>query len=321
MKVLITSNSFGKFDSRPREFMESLGWEVAGNRYHHIMNEEEMMGEVSGVDAIILGSDTVSRRVLERADKLKIISRYGVGIDNIDLEEAEKRNIKVTVTKNCNTEAVADYAVGLMLAVMRHISNVDRNLKDGRWKKETGLNLCHKTVGVIGLGAIGRQVVKRLQGFDCKILGFDKYLDEEYCKKNGIEVMDPREICAKADIITLHVPGNPDGAPLIGKEEIDSMGEQTVLINTARASLVDEEALIEALRENRIYGYGTDVFCGEPEINEKFRDLENVVLSPHTAAVSVEAINKMTNCAVNNILEYFGIGKGEKDEEHCLDKN
>lgn len=311
MKVLITSNSFGKFDPRPRKFMESLGWEVIGNRYHHIMNEEEMMGEVPGVDAIILGSDTVSKKVLEKADSLKIISRYGVGIDNIDLEEAKKRNIEVTITKNCNTEAVADYAIGLMLAVTRHICNVDASLKAGTWKKETGLDLCHKTVGVIGLGSIGRQVIKRLKGFDCRILGYDKFLDKDYCQANEIEIMEPEDIYRKADIITLHVPGNPDGTPLIGKKELASMTEHTVLINTARASLVDEEALIEALKAHAIYGYGTDVFATEPHINSKFTDLDNVVLSPHTAAVSVEAINKMTNCAVENILNYFDIRKGE----------
>ena len=115
----------------------------------------------------------------------------------------------------------------------------------------------------------------------------------------------------KADIITLHVPGNPDGTPLVGEKELASMNKNTVLINTARASLVDEEALIEALAEHRIYGYGTDVFKGEPHINEKFENLDNVVLSPHTAAVSVEAINLMTNTAVDHILEYFGVKKGE----------
>lgn len=311
MKVLITSNSFGKFDPKPREFMESLGWEVVGNRYHHILNEEEMMGEVPGVDAIILGSDTVSKRVLDKADSLKIISRYGVGIDNIDLEECKKRGITVTVTKNCNTEAVADYAVGLMLATARHICNVDQSLKAGTWNKETGINLCHKTVGVIGLGSIGRQVVKRVKGFDCKVLGYDKFLDEEYCKENDITVLEPSEIFAKADIITLHAPGNPDGTPLVGEKEIASMNPNTILINTARASLVDENALIKALKENKIYGYGTDVFVGEPHINEGFKDLKNVVLSPHNAAVSVEAINKMTNTAVDHILEYFNIEKGD----------
>lgn len=313
MKVLITSNSFGKFDPKPKAFMESLGWEVVGNRYHHIMNEEEMMGEVAGVDAIILGSDIVSKKVLDKADSLKIISRYGVGIDNIDLEECEKRGIKVTVTRNCNTEAVADYTVGLMLATIRHICNVDKNLKAGVWQKETGLDLCHKTVGVVGLGAIGRQVIKRLKGFDCKILGYDKFLDENYCKENDITVMEPEEIFKQADVITLHVPGNPDGTPMIGEKELASMNENTILINTARGSLVDEKALIEALKEHKIYGYGTDVPSGEADeieaIKKRFEELDNVVLSPHTAAVTVEAVNKMTNTAVDHILEFFDVKK------------
>lgn len=313
MKVLITSNSFGKFDPKPKAFMESLGWEVVGNRYHHIMNEEEMMGEVAGVDAIILGSDIVSKKVLDKADSLKIISRYGVGIDNIDLEECEKRGIKVTVTRNCNTEAVADYTVGLMLATIRHICNVDKNLKTGVWQKETGLDLCHKTVGVVGLGAIGRQVIKRLKGFDCKILGYDKFLDENYCKENDITVMEPEEIFKQADVITLHVPGNPDGTPMIGEKELASMNENTILINTARGSLVDEKALIEALKEHKIYGYGTDVPSGEADeieaIKKRFEGLDNVVLSPHTAAVTVEAVNKMTNTAVDHILEFFDVKK------------
>lgn len=316
MKVLITSNSFGKFDPKPKAFMESLGWEVVGNRYHHIMNEEEMMGEVAGVDAIILGSDIVSKKVLDKADSLKIISRYGVGIDNIDLEECEKRGIKVTVTRNCNTEAVADYTVGLMLATIRHICNVDKNLKAGVWQKETGLDLCHKTVGVVGLGAIGRQVIKRLKGFDCKILGYDKFLDENYCKENDITVMEPEEIFKQADVITLHVPGNPDGTPMIGEKELASMNENTILINTARGLLVDEKALIEALKEHKIYGYGTDVPSGEADeieaIKKRFEGLDNVVLSPHTAAVTVEAVNKMTNTAVDHILEFFDVKKENK---------
>lgn len=313
MKVLITSNSFGKFDPKPKAFMESLGWEVVGNSYHHIMNEEEMMGEVAGVDAIILGSDIVSKKVLDKADSLKIISRYGVGIDNIDLEECEKRGIKVTVTRNCNTEAVADYTVGLILATTRHICNVDKNLKAGVWQKETGLDLCHKTVGVVGLGAIGHQVIKRLKGFDCKILGYDKLLDENYCKENDITVMEPEEIFKQADVITLHVPGNPDGTPMIGEKELASMNENTILINTARGSLIDEKALIEALKGHKIYGYGTDVPSGEADeieaIKKRFEGLDNVVLSPHTAAVTVEAVNKMTNIAVDHILKFFDVKK------------
>lgn len=305
MKILVTSNSFGKFNSAPKQKMIDMGWEVIPNPYHKIMNEEEMMGVVKDVDGIILGSDIVSKKVLDQANKLKVISRYGVGIDNIDLEECKRRGIEVTVTKNCNTEAVADYAVGLMLATLRHICNVDRSLRSGTWKKETGLNLCHKKVGVIGLGSIGRQVVKRVKGFDCEILGYDLYLDQEYCDANNITVMDPEEIYKNADIITLHTPGNADGSPMIGEKELSMMTEDTVLINTARASLVDEESLITALKDHKIYGYGTDVHANEPIMNEKFKDLDNVVLSPHNAAVSREAVNKMSSTAVENLITHL----------------
>lgn len=305
MKILITSNSFGKFDDTPKKKMLDMGWEVIPNPYHKIMNEEEMMGVVQDVDGIILGSDIVSKKVLDQANKLKVISRYGVGIDNIDLEECKKRGIEVTVTKNCNTEAVADYAVGLMLTTLRHICNVDRSLRSGTWKKETGLNLCHKKVGVIGLGSIGRQVVKRVKGFDCEILGYDLYLDQQYCDENQIKVMSPEEIYQNADIITLHTPGNPDGTPMIGAKELSMMSSDTVLINTARASLVDEEAVIEALKEHKIYGYGTDVFASEPVMNEKFAELDNAVLSPHNAAVSREAVNKMSSTAVENLIAHL----------------
>lgn len=309
MKVLITSNSFGKFDEAPRKRMLDLGWELLDNRYHHIMSEEEMMNEVPGVDAIILGSDIVSKRVLDKADRLKIISRYGVGIDNIDTAEAEKRGIAVTVTKNCNTEAVADYTIALMLATLRHVCNVHSSLQKGTWKKETGLDLCHKTVGVFGLGAIGRQVVKRLKGFECRILGYDIFADEEYCRRERIRLVSPQEIFKQADIITLHIPGNADGTHFITERELALLKPEAVIINTARASLIDETAMLQALRQKRIYGYGTDVFDKEPHMNPDFIGLDNVVCSPHTAAVSVEAVNTMSHAAVNHLMEYFGVTK------------
>lgn len=311
MKVLITSNSFGKFDGVPRQKMEALGWELIGNRYNHIMNEDEMVKEVDGVDAIILGSDTVSEKVLKAAKDLKIISRYGVGIDNINLEVAKEMGIEVTITSNCNTQAVGDYTIGLMLATLRHICNVDHHLKKNEWIKETGLDLTNKTVGVFGLGAIGKEVIKRLKGFNCTILGYDQYIDETYCKSENITIKQPNEIFKEADIITLHIPGNKDGTHVISQKELDMMSPSTVIINTARASLIDEDALINALKDKKIYGYGCDVFVDEPHINTEFQALNNVVLSPHNAAVSVEAINKMSHKAVNNLIEYFSKNRKE----------
>ena len=196
-----------------------------------------------------------------------------------------------------------------MLATLRHVCNVHSSLQKGIWKKETGMDLCHKTVGVFGLGAIGRQVVKRLKGFECKILGYDIFADEEYCEKEGICLLSPQEIFKQADIITLHVPGNADGTHFITQQELELMSPKAVLINTARASLIDETAMVQALRQKRIYGYGTDVFDGEPHMNPEFIGLNNVVCSPHTAAVSVEAVNTMSHAAVEHLMEYFGVTK------------
>ena len=310
MRVLVTSNSFGKFDDAPLKRMRDRGWEVVGNRYGRIMSEEEMEGEVPGIDAIIAGSDPISSAVLSHADSLKIISRYGVGIDNIDVDVCQERGIVVKNCPGCNTEAVADYAVGLMLDVLRHICNVDASLKRNVWKKETGLDLCHKTVGVIGLGGIGRNVIQRLQGFGCTFLGFDPYADEAWCAEHGVELVNTDDIFKQSDVITLHAPGNSDGSPLIGFRELGLMKDSAVLINTARASLVDEDALVDALKAHQIYGYGTDVFAQEPQANPAFIGLDNVVLSPHMAAVTVEAINKMTHQAVDNLFDYFE-GKDE----------
>lgn len=149
----------------------------------------------------ILGSDTVSKKVLDQADSLKIISRYGVGIDNIDLQEAERKGITVTVTKNCNTEAVADYAIGLMLATARHICNVDHSLKKGEWKKETGLDLCHKTVGVIGLGAVGRQVIKRLKGFDVRLSAMTNTWMKHTVRKTTLRLLLLRKFYAMQTLL------------------------------------------------------------------------------------------------------------------------
>ena len=182
-------------------------------------------------------------------------------------------------------------------------------LAKGDMEKGNRYGLCHKTVGVFGLGAIGRQVVKRLKGFESKILGYDIFADEEYCEKEGICLLSPQEIFKQADIITLHVPGNADGTHFITQQELELMKPEAVLINTARASLIDETAMVQALRQKRIYGYGTDVFDGEPHMNPEFIGLNNVVCSPHTAAVSVEAVNTMSHAAVEHLMEYFGVTK------------
>ncbi len=303
MKVLITSNSFGRYDKDPVEMMQNAGWDLIPNPFGRILSEDEMVELIKDVDAVILGSDPVTRKVLENANKLKVISRYGVGTDNIDLETAKRLGITVKIAKDANSEAVADYTIGLMLSTLRHISDTDQHLRNGTWKKYTGLDLCNKTVGVFGLGAIGKGVVKRLSGFGCTILGYDLYEDAEFNSKYNVTLSDAQTIFEKADIISLHIPGNANNQPLIGEDELNILKDTAVIINTARASLVDEKAVVDAINAGKIYGYGTDVFSSEPNIPEIFVGQKNVVLSPHMAAVSVGAINKMSQMAVQNIFD------------------
>lgn len=309
MKVLITSNSFGQYDPEPIKLLQNLGWEIIRNPHGKILSEEDMIELVEDVDAIILGSDPVTKNVLESGKKLKVISRYGVGIDNIDVQTAREKGIEIARTVNANAEAVADYTVGLMISTLRHISEADNDLKNKKWRKYTGLDLNGKTIGVFGLGAIAKGVIRRLSGFDCKFIATDPFVDDEFCKKYNVEIMDADSILRNADVVTLHFPGNPDGTPLITSEKLALMKTESILINTARASIVDEDAVLNALNTDRLYGYGTDVFSTEPDIPEKFMNQSRVVLSPHMAAVSKGAINRMSEMAVNNILNYFERGK------------
>ncbi len=311
MKVLITSNSFGKFDKTAKEKLVSQGWEIQTNPYGKIMDEQEMKQVIKDVDAVILGSDPVTESVLKSANRLKIISRYGVGIDNIDVHAAEKRGITITRTVNANADAVADYTIGLMLSTLRHLPQADEKLQQGIWDKKTGLDLCHKVVGVFGLGAIGKGVVRRLRGFGCTIIAYDPYADSEFCAENNVALYEPAAIFKEADVITLHFPGNADGKPFISREELGLMKQSAVIVNTARASLVDEKAVLDAVEQGKLYGYGTDVFSSEPAIPSYFLNKGNVVLSPHMAAVSVGAINRMSQMAVDHILEFF-----EKESEN-----
>lgn len=314
MELLITSNSFGKNDPSARQRLRDAGWDIRENPKGTILSESDMVEAVRGVDAIILGSDPVTSAVLDSAPELKLISRYGVGIDNIDMEAAKKRGVDIRVTRAANAEAVADFTLGLVLSLLRHIPKANDDLQNGTWKKRRGFDLYQKTVGVIGCGAIGRRVISRLKGFQCKILGYDLKPDSKYFLDNNIKQSSLEEILEKSDIITLHVP-NASGVTLIGEKELAKMKPDAVLVNTARGGLVDEQAVLRSLKSRNLYGYGADVFSSEPEIPSYFNGCEdlNLVLTPHMAAVSAEATSEMTRMAVDNVLEYFQ-RKGNDDQ-------
>ena len=306
-KVLVTPRSFGKTDPEVFDILAAAGVEIVRNDTGGILNEEQMIEKLQDCDGVILGVDPMNACVLNSAPKLRAIAKYGVGVDNIDLAVAEEKGIKITRTVGANSVAVADYAMALLMAVTRRVVPIDSECRKDSWKKRTTIDVSGGVMGIFGLGAIGKLVARRAQGFDMQILAYDTFWDDEYAKANHIQHAEPEEIFRNADFISLHLPLLPETRNFIGKEQIEMMKPNAIIINTARGGIIDEDALLEALKNNRIYGAGIDAFSEEPPANKEWYTLENVVIGSHSAASTLGATKAMGRMAVKNLFESLGI--------------
>ena len=302
MKVLITPRSFGQSDAHAFRILEQAGLEIVKNDTGKILSEEMLADLIKDCDGIILGVDPLTAKVLDGAPKLRAIAKYGVGVDNIDLDACKKRNIHVSRTVGANANAVADYAFALMLSVSRQIIPIDKKCRAGAWEKSTSLDVYGKTLGLVGLGAIGKGVAARARGFDMRVFAYDPFWDEAYAAEAGIQRASLDEIYQKADFISVHVPLNEETRGLIGARELGLMKPTAILINTARGGVIDEDALIEALQSGQIYGAGLDVFEKEPPSDTRWFALSNVVLGSHCAASTLGATEQMSRMAAENLV-------------------
>ncbi|MDK2801529.1 MAG: hypothetical protein PWQ70_3148 [Clostridiales bacterium] len=302
-KILVTPRSFGRNNAKPIEMLKEKGYEIIMNPYGRIMTQEEMIDEIKDVDGIIVGVDPLNRDVLTKAKKLKVISKYGVGTDNIDLQYAEEAGISVTRAIGANADAVADYAVALMLGVARKVVLIDRKCRKLNWSKITTIEMWNKTLGLIGLGSIGKGVAKRVSGFNMKVLAYDLFQDKEYAKQNNIEYISLERLLKESDFISLHLPLTEDTKNLISYKEFEMMKDTAVLVNTARGGIIDEEALLWALKENKIWGAGIDVFEQEPPENQELLKLDNIIIGSHCAASTYEAIDNMGIMSAQNLIQ------------------
>lgn len=232
---------------------------------------------------------------------LKCISRVGVGMDSVDLEYAETKGITVVNTPDGPTRGVAELTLALTMSLLRKVPQADAALKDRRWEKKIGNLLLNKKVGVIGLGRIGRSVAQIFRALGNPVKGYDLYPNEEWASQYGVELCSMEELLSDSEIITLHVPGNTDGSPVLGVDQINMMKRGVFLINVARGGVVDEQALLEALKSNFLGGAAIDVFSEEP-YSGPFCDLENVVLTPHLGSYAKEGKLQMEIDAVENLL-------------------
>jgi len=272
--------------------------------------EEELARLIKGFDGLIVRSKPlVTRKVIESADRLKVIARAGVGLDNIDVEAAKEKGITLINAPESSTQSVAELAVGLMLAVARKIAFSDRKMREGYWaKKEAmGVELSGKTLGVIGAGRIGSAVARIAKhGFDMHILYHDVSCREDLSKELGAECVSIEELLKRSDIVTIHVPLLPETRHMINEQRLRLMKKTAILINTSRGAVVDTAALVKALGEGWIAGAGLDVFEEEPlPRDHPLTKLENVVLTPHIGASTKEAQEKAGIEVARKIVEFF----------------
>jgi D-3-phosphoglycerate dehydrogenase len=302
MKIVISSSSFGKVDGSAIETLKKAGFTAVLNQYNRKPTEEEFI-ELMDKDIVglIAGTEKITEKVLQNATSLKVISRYGVGLDNIDLEAAKRRGIIVCTTPDAPTQAVAELTLALILNLYRGIGEVDRNLRSDKWTPLMGRLLSGKTLGIIGLGRIGKALVKLVQPFELKIMGHEPYPDSDFVSFYRVELSSLEKLLSESDIISLHVPLTDETYHLIDKKELALMKIGAIIVNTARGSLIDEGALIEALEKGLIGGAALDVFENEP-YHGKLKDFDNVLLTPHIGTYAKETRIKMEREAVENLL-------------------
>jgi len=257
----------------------------------------------------VAGLDYITAEVVERMpDTLKVISRYGAGVDRVDLAACKRRGIVVTNTPGANATAVCELAFGLMLAAARNIPALHAAVEKGEWPRNDGMELSGKTLGIVGLGAIGKKLALRAKAFEMQVQAYDPYLDERFVAEHSIRALTLDELLQSSDVVSLHVPLNEQTRHMINANRIEAMRDGAIIINTARGGLIDEAAAARAIQSGKLRGLGLDAFEQEPLKDSPLIGLPHVVFTPHTGAHTAEAVQKMGMMAAENAIAVL---KGE----------
>jgi D-3-phosphoglycerate dehydrogenase len=308
-KVVVTQRFF---DDHAHAYLRAHGCEVViaplpPGTADGDLSHDALVETLAGAAGWIVGHARVTRELLTALPELAIVSRRGVGHERVDLAAARDLGRVVTIAAGGNDASVADHTIGLMLAVGRRLRESQQRMIDGDWSILMGSDLCEKTVGLIGLGRIGKSVVKRLSGFDCKVLVHTPRADPDYALATGVQFVDLPDLLARSDYVSLHAPLTPQTRFLIDARTIDAMKPTAVLINTARGGLVEDAHLLDALRAGRLAGAGLDVYVSESDprykpISQALLELPNVIGTPHAAASSREGLDRTNMVAAGSIV-------------------
>lgn len=311
-RVLCAPNTFGKRDPSLRSTLEAAVREVIYNPYGRPLKAAEVRRLLNDVDGYIAGVDEIDSSALEAADRLRIIARYGVGIDRLDVAAATAKGIVVTNTPGANSAAVAELTIAFILSLARHIIRANKAVRHGEWPVLDGIGIRGKTIGLIGFGSVGREVASRLKGFDCRLLAFDPYVEMEIADKYGARLVPLETLACEADFVSLHAPATDATVGMVNERFLSLMKKGAFLINTARGNLVNEPALITALENGHIQGAALDCFSQEPpDKKSRLFQLPSVIVTPHTAAHTDDAVNQMGWTALGCCLAVL---RGERPE-------
>lgn len=290
------------------KLLKEEGFRVKIYKENKPITSEELISNAKNADAIItMLTDKINDEILANCNKLKIVSNFAVGYNNIDIESAGKRGIYVTNTPGVLTESTADTAFALLITAARRIVECDKFMREGKfigWDPMLflGIEMNGKTVGIIGAGRIGAAFAKRCAGFNMKVLYYSRRKNDYLEKELKAKKVSLHTLMKQSDFISVHIPLNKDTYHLIGKEEIKLMKKSAVFVNTARGEVVDEKELIKSLKKNKIFAAGFDVYEGEPNVNEELLKMNNVVLLPHVGSATYESRSKIAELAAKNVI-------------------
>jgi len=303
-KVVVTPPAFCKSESLKSK-LSRLFPDTVYNPTNEYLSGSELIDFLKDADAAIIGRDPIAQDILDALPKLKMISKYGVGLDNLDLEAIQQKGIELAVTEGTNKRSVAELTLSFMIGLCHNIFISSIRMKKGEWFRDGGRDLSGKTVGLIGCGNVGREVIKLLKPFGCKLLINDIEDRSEFCREQGATESSFEAIIKQSDIVTLHVPLTNLTRDMINENVLQSMKANAFLVNTSRGPVVNQSHLHQALVSGKISGAALDVFYSEPPEDLPFLQLPNLMVTPHIGGNSVEAVEAMGQGAIDNLVKYF----------------
>ena len=316
MKILVTVTNYSKYCQAGKRILQDAGCEIIENTSGRPFTAEELEELVGDVDGAIAGADVWSEQIFRAALKMKVLVRFGVGVDNFDLEAAKKYGITVCNCPGINTTAVAEQAVALILGLTRQIVWLNKETKEGKWPRIMMHELKSCTVGILGFGSIGRNICEKLKVFSPVLIAYDKYVDEKEAERLGVEMVSFEEVLKRSDVISVNLPAVPETIGIINSQNITKMKNGVDLVNSAIVNLVKEKDVAEAIRTGKIAGFATDVYAREPITRENpLLSSDRVIMTPHTSAETYENC-ETTSCVTAKIV--LDVLRGREPENRLV---